>query len=139
MATVVAKGVLTGYTAKPELRTAVTVTAWLSVGVTAADGVLIAAWGDNSNSTGDNPNGATDFDVYTAPVYVLPPLGLASSPTNLVLSWPTNAVRFVLQENSDLNPAGWTNSAATPQVNGGQKQVAFDFTNSARFFRLMHQ
>ena len=103
-----------------------------------ANGRLIPAWGDNSNRTGDNPDGATDFDVYTAAVYVLPPLGLAHTGTNLVLSWPTNVASFVLQENSGLNPTGWTNSAATPQLNGGQKQVALGFTNNARFFRLSH-
>jgi hypothetical protein len=32
------------------------------------DGRLVEAWADNSNSTGDNPDGATDFDVYTAVV-----------------------------------------------------------------------
>jgi len=103
-----------------------------------ANGVLIPAWGDNSNSTGDNPNGATDFDVYTAPVYVLPPLGLTQTRTNLVLAWPTNCSSFVLQETSGLTPAGWSNSAAVPQIINGQKQVAFALTNSAHFFRLMH-
>ena len=29
-------------------------------------GRLVPAWADNSNSTGDNPDAATDFDVYTA-------------------------------------------------------------------------
>ena len=31
-------------------------------------GRLVAAWADNSNSTVDNPDGATDFDVYVAVV-----------------------------------------------------------------------
>jgi hypothetical protein len=31
-------------------------------------GKLVSAWADNSNSTGDNPDGATNFDVYTAVV-----------------------------------------------------------------------
>ncbi len=31
-----------------------------------AGGVLVPVWADNSNSTGDNPEGATTFDVYTA-------------------------------------------------------------------------
>jgi hypothetical protein len=30
------------------------------------NGRLVPAWADNSNSTGDNPDGATNFDVYTA-------------------------------------------------------------------------
>jgi hypothetical protein len=35
-------------------------------------GVLYPGWADNSNSTGDNPDGAlTTFDVYTAKVTVI--------------------------------------------------------------------
>jgi hypothetical protein len=34
------------------------------------NGRLIPAWADNSNSTGDNPDGATSFDVYTAIVSI---------------------------------------------------------------------
>ena len=37
-------------------------------GSAVANGRLIAAWADNSNSTGDNPDGATNFDVYAAVV-----------------------------------------------------------------------
>ena len=34
------------------------------------DGKLVAAWGDTSNSTGDNPNGTTRIDTYFAKVTV---------------------------------------------------------------------
>jgi hypothetical protein len=37
-------------------------------------GRLVPAWADNSNSTGDNPDGATNFDVYTAIVQAPTPL-----------------------------------------------------------------
>jgi len=37
------------------------------------DGRLVPAWADNSNSTGDNPDGATKFDVYAAIVQAPPP------------------------------------------------------------------
>jgi hypothetical protein len=36
------------------------------------NGRLVAVWADNSNSTGDNPDGATNFDVYTAVVQASP-------------------------------------------------------------------
>jgi regulation of enolase protein 1 (concanavalin A-like superfamily) len=39
-------------------------------GVAFANGKFIAVWADNSNSTRDNPNGATLFDLYTAVVTV---------------------------------------------------------------------
>jgi hypothetical protein len=40
-------------------------------------GRLVSCWADNSNSTGDNPDGATNFDVYTAVVQL--PAGIAGS------------------------------------------------------------
>jgi len=39
-------------------------------GVSFRNGKFIAVWADNSNSTRDNPNGATLFDLYTAVVTV---------------------------------------------------------------------
>jgi hypothetical protein len=39
-------------------------------GVAFANGKFIAVWADNSNSTHDNPNGASLFDLYTAVVTV---------------------------------------------------------------------
>jgi hypothetical protein len=103
-----------------------------------ANGVLIPAWADNSNTTGDNPDGATNFDVYTALVYVLPPLGMTHTRTNLTLAWPTNAAGYYLQENSGLTAAGWTNNTAVPQIVNGLNQVSFTTTNSQRFYRLKH-
>ncbi len=35
-------------------------------GIAVADGVILAAWADNSNSTGDNPDGNFNTDVYVA-------------------------------------------------------------------------
>ena len=37
------------------------------------DGVLATAWGDSSNSTGDNPNATAGLDVYFAKVLVAVP------------------------------------------------------------------
>ena len=46
-------------------------------------GLLIPAWADNSNSTGDNPDGTTNFDVYTAAIRVP-----ANTPPQAGLSFP---------------------------------------------------
>ncbi len=35
-------------------------------GITVANGVILAAWADNSNSTGDNPDGTSNTDIYVA-------------------------------------------------------------------------
>jgi hypothetical protein len=37
-----------------------------------AGGRLVAAWADNSNSSGDNPEGTTNFDVYASAIRVVP-------------------------------------------------------------------
>ena len=103
-----------------------------------ADGVLIAAWGDNSNRTGDNPDGATDFDVYAASVYVLPALAMTQTISNVVLAWPNPSTGFVLQESPDLRPGAWTNSTWAVTIAGGQKQVAISNPAGNRCFRLYH-
>ncbi len=41
-------------------------------GLTFYNGSFHAAWADNSNSTGDNPDGSIRFDIYTAHVTVTP-------------------------------------------------------------------
>jgi hypothetical protein len=49
-------------------------------------GRLIPAWADNSNSTGDNPDGATQFEVYTAIVQAPPPTAVCSA-TNATITF----------------------------------------------------
>jgi hypothetical protein len=58
-----------------------------------ANGRLVAAWADNSNSTFDNPDGASQFDVYTAivdvaPIDTTPPV--VSTTTQTPVLWPPN-------------------------------------------------
>ena len=48
-------------------------------GNASAGGKLVAAWGDNSNSTGDNPEGTSNFDVYVS-VLEGAPAGVGSVP-----------------------------------------------------------
>ncbi len=55
-----------------------------------ANGRLVPAWADNSNSTGDNPNGATNFDVFTAIVNLpaaVPPAATLSLPAAPASGW----------------------------------------------------
>jgi len=54
----------------------------------------------------------------------------------LGLSWPTNASGFVLQHNSDLEPATWVNTTNIPTVVGTNKQVTLFPMTGSGFFRL---
>ena len=49
-------------------------------------GRLVPAWADNSNSTGDNPDGATEFEVYTA-IVEAPAQPAACSATNATITF----------------------------------------------------
>ena len=54
------------------------------------NGRLVPAWADNSNSTADNPDGATNFDVYTGVVAAptpAPACGAANATITFVNKW----------------------------------------------------
>lgn len=100
-------------------------------------GVFYPCWGDNSNSTGNNPEGTlTTLDACTAAVVVPPALNIAVGPGSLLLYWPNPSTGFVLQETSSLNPVRWTDSAVLPNVVGGRKQASLTPNPDGRFFRL---
>ena len=86
------------------------------------NGRLLPAWADNSNSTQDNPDGATQFEVYTAVVQVQPPaaaLGpdallfglLASGSITLARS---STVSFVNQSPAAPNVGAYSAGIAGP-------------------------
>ncbi len=54
------------------------------------NGRLVPAWADNSNSTGDNPDGATELDVYASVVVAPPPAapcGAKNATVTFVNKW----------------------------------------------------
>lgn len=100
-------------------------------------GIIYPCWGDNSNSTGNNPEGTlTTLDAYMAAVIVAPPLRLTQIRTNLLVTWPHPSTGFVLQEASSLISMNWSNSSTAVQIVNGQKQVTFNLSNSPHYFRL---
>jgi hypothetical protein len=54
------------------------------------------------------------------------------------LLWPTSAVGFTLQANTDLNTANWSFAGAPPSVAGTNNVVLESTTGSRRFYRLFH-
>ena len=102
-------------------------------------GIFYPCWGDNSNSTGNNPEGTrTTLDAYTAAVIVPPPLSIRPTNTDrVVVSWPNPSTGFVLQESPSAWPASWTSNSATPAVAGGCKQVIVTPLSGSRFYRLV--
>jgi hypothetical protein len=124
-------------------------------------GVFHPCWADDSNSTGDNPDGTNDLDYYTAAVTLLPKtpvltitpnqyafaymstnrLGHVVAVSNLVsvnLNWPLNTdPAFLLQANTNLlNAVSWATLTNVPAVSNNQNIATLAVTNGPTFFRL---
>jgi hypothetical protein len=67
----------------------------------------------------------------------LPPLSIALSGTNVVLTWPASAASAVLEQTSTLPslPQGWTAVPGPLETNGLSIAITVPFTDRA-FFRL---
>jgi autotransporter-associated beta strand protein len=64
-----------------------------------------------------------------------PALSISPAPPNVILSWPTNAIGFVLQAANVL--AGiWTNDSTLKTVNGTNYNVSESASGTNTFFRL---
>jgi hypothetical protein len=115
------------------------------IGLDFYNNVLYPVWADNSNSTGDNPNGTANLDFYGAAVTVVPShsvpsLVIASAQlldgTNvLILSWPNAGGPFSL-ENSETLPGSWS-TVSTPQTTKAN-WVSTTVSNAApaQYYRL---
>jgi uncharacterized repeat protein (TIGR03803 family) len=67
----------------------------------------------------------------------LPPqLTLASSGSNLVLSWATNFTGCTLQATTNLNSRDWTTKLPAPVIVNGQYTVTNGISGQHQFFRL---
>ena len=99
---------------------------WSSVASSADGGKLVAVI-----------NGGGIWTLESTPV---PALHIVPAGTNLVLSWTMPSTPFVLQENSDLTPANWTDVPATLTLNFANlhNQVTLPLPTGDRFYRLRH-
>jgi hypothetical protein len=76
--------------------------------------------------------------VYVLPVPVLPALSFSLTNGQVMISWPTSATGFVLQQSPSLT-GGWTNSTATVTVQGNNNVVDIVPAGKWMFFRLLEQ
>jgi hypothetical protein len=88
---------------------------------------------------GTNIFAATDL---ASPIFEvsLPPaaLGIASSGTNVVLSWASPPEGFALQKNSNLTTTIWLAVTNIPTVTNGQNQVTVSPSTGNQFYRLKY-
>ena len=65
-----------------------------------------------------------------------PQLTITPSGTNVILTWPTNAVGFTLQSTTNLSPAVWSTNSPAPVVIGGQNVIINPISGPQQFYRL---
>lgn len=83
------------------------------------------------------PSSATNMFLLDNIKYIVsPPLSISSSNNWVILSWPTNAVGFTLQQNPGLADA-WTAVTNTPVVVNDQNQVLLAPVAAQGFYRLI--
>ena len=71
---------------------------------------------------------------------IIPSLNIARSNTFAIVSWPTNATSYSLQENTNLSlPISWFPGAQATATNAGQISVAIPTGVGPKFFRLESQ
>ena len=58
------------------------------------------------------------------------------APDSVIISWPSSASDFELQQTSDLGAANWVKVAGTPATVGSEKQVVISIGNGQSFYRL---
>ncbi len=100
------------------------------------------AWASVSSSADGSKLVAAPYfgSVYTWQARPTPALTITSLGDSILLSWIIPSQPFVLQENADLTPTGWTDVATPPVLNltNLQNQVTLPLPASNRFYRLKH-
>jgi hypothetical protein len=67
-----------------------------------------------------------------------PQLSIATTGTNVLLSWPVTTVPFQLQTNATLNGSTtWSPAEQIPVSNGGSNSINVPAASAAGFFRLI--
>ena len=76
--------------------------------------------------------------IYTCQTTLSPLLNIAPSSSNLTFSWIVPSTNFVVQQNSDLCTANWTDVTNTPTLNltNLQNQVSLPSPAGNAFYRL---
>lgn len=107
-------------------------------------GTFYPCWADNSNSTGDNPAGASNnFDIYTARVTVNVPLVMLNpryiNSTFRASVQTVAAKTYYLESTAILNPASWSAVTSVPGDGTVKDLVDSNATGPAEYYRVRAQ
>ncbi len=107
-------------------------------------GTFYPCWADNSNSTGDNPNGASSwFDTYTARVTVNLPLVILNprlTNSTFHVSVQTVAAKtYFLESSLSLDPQSWASVANVAGDGTIKELVDSNATGPSKLYRVRAQ
>jgi uncharacterized repeat protein (TIGR03803 family) len=78
--------------------------------------------------------------VFSLSLPVPPQLAIIFSGTKIILTWPTNAIGFILQSTTNLvSSAIWSTNLPSPVVVNGQNSVTNPISGTQQFYRLVQQ
>jgi len=98
--------------------------------------LTLAVWGGSGSGVAVPAGTDTASNFYAGP---LPVLTIIPSGTNVILTWPTNAVGFTLQSKTNLaSTAAWATVSPTPVVVNTNNVVTNTISGTQKFFRLSH-
>ena len=66
-----------------------------------------------------------------------PTLNIVNQNSNIVLSWPTGAVGFTLENATNLPATFWTTNSSSPYIVNGRYAVTNGVSNGTKFYRLL--
>jgi uncharacterized repeat protein (TIGR03803 family) len=93
--------------------------------------------GNTLYGTSQNGGSSGKGTVFSLSLGISPPqLTIVLARTNLVLTWPTNAVGFTLQSATNFVAPFWTNVSSGPVIVNGQNTVTNPISDTQRFYRL---
>jgi photosystem II stability/assembly factor-like uncharacterized protein len=96
---------------------------WTALALSADGSTLVAAF---------------DGGIYVSQLQIssLPALRITHSGSSVILSWPTNATGFGLQQSSALGSPNWVGVSNPVSIVNARNQVSVTATNRANFYRL---
>jgi hypothetical protein len=105
-------------------------------------GLPIYAFTDAADPDGDGVDNYHEWLAHSDPSnpFSFPPrLTLIPYGSNIILTWPTNAVGFTVQSATNLgSTAAWVTNSPAPVVIGGQNVVINPLSGPQQFYRLVH-
>jgi hypothetical protein len=90
--------------------------------------------GDGVNNYDEWLAGTNPTNAFSSPAQ----LTIIPSGTNVIITWPANALSFTLQSTTNIvSAAVWSTSSPAPVVIGGQNVVTNRITGPQKFYRLI--